>query len=214
MYISRWVGYSGSVGIVDTDDGVEEVVSNSKMVSAVHTHSLKVLGFGGLHKTYQPQGTKTPLQLKMKLMQYVDVTMHNGVVTGVHWNVDEIRRPATIRLSDFSSKLSDFILRGNDDMGVVHATLVFDDKLDRLPKFSVSAVLWEDAAMYEDVLFDLREVTDKTLALSIYRSIFSCVGLPGYEEIAVPSKILASIVDNGERRERMSRVAVPSGMWR
>lgn len=214
LYISRWVGYDGSVGIADTDDGVEEIVSNKCMAEAVLEDGLVVSGWGSLHHTVQPHGEKTPLQLKTKLLQFTDVDIYKGAISSIRWDIDHMRHPVTIRLSDFATSCHDFILRGNDIIDFKCMTLVFDDKLARMSLYSLAAVVWPESDIFEDVYYDLREVKDTMLALSIYRSIFSCVELPNYGDLAIQSRILESVIDIEGRCEKMARAVVPGRLWR
>lgn len=134
LYISRRIG-ANKVGVVDTDDGVEQIISLYQFGSSMYK-KLGVRGctFTGRYQSgaivlpYQPDETRSPVQLKARLLTGVDIKVYNDIVTNINLST-VLNPPVTIRLSDFGSKCSDCLLLGNKDTGRHIITLVFDNKI-------------------------------------------------------------------------------------
>lgn len=192
LYISRCIDFS-KYGVVDTDDGVEEVVGLMDIIKMVRDTHIDIKGvvsdpdiicsdFGpGMIRPYQPAETMTALQAKTNLLSHVCVKTYGTMITSVCWRVDELREPVRIRLSDFGSSCADCILRENLLLGSKTVILVLDDKLSVTPKTFRLGRLMPSAVDIKEgigVVFDMHEVRNKRLASRIYFSLFEvCNGV-------------------------------------
>lgn len=212
LYVSRWVGRGTSVGVVDTDDNVEEVCPLFKVASSVKDLGIDIRGcsFAGKRAVlnpYQPPETKTQLQLKMKILNFVDIEVYSSSISSIRWQPDNIAKPVRIRLSDFGTCCTDYILRGSS---VVHrhcVTLVFDDKLSVLPSLSVTAAVHPNLSMHSDVRYDLLDVTNGRLALSVYKSLLAYLGYPNPEFLPSIEETFSPVIDHKARFDRMLELA-------
>lgn len=138
LYLSRYV-YPDSFGVVDTDDGVESIVSRDDLDEICCTWLVPIEGIKIYWDsfmryitsivTYQPSETMSQLQIKTKVLKGIEVHSMGDMITNVLWDKDSIITPVRIRLSDFGSSCADCILSGNRHSRLHQVTLVLDDKL-------------------------------------------------------------------------------------
>ena len=207
LYISRYK-YKDFVGIVDTDDGVEEFVDYYSLYNLCCDLGLEIVGvrtsvsdnalqYVDGADVYQPRSTLKPIQTKAKLMKHVDVKLYNALITSVLWDYERLVEPVVIRLSDFGSKCADCLLSGNVHAGTHKITIVVDDKVDI---GEGTFKLREDDDSYMGitglgVALDVSEVTDFSAAKAIYNSFFFG---------SVP-ELERSIIDIENRKKKMMR---------
>lgn len=210
LYISRFVGLQ-KYGVVDTDDGVEEVCDMSDLFDAVCKHELDIAGIvpdrywgsTGVNSAltrqftertisvYQPNDTMSQLQVKTKVLKKISVLIYNGVLVSLTWNPKELTEPVTLRLSDFSKSLGDCFLARNSFSGQHHVTLILDDSLE-FTEYSFRRRHYgglTESFSSIGVLFDMRELSDQ-VAEKIYASL--------YEECT--SDNIYHIIDSDERK--------------
>ena len=201
LYISRGVGH-GAFGVVDTDDGVEEVVSAQDIVKycgsdpRLEINGVKLTANGSVYSItpYQVPELATKQQIKTKLLQHVDVRVFRGAVSGIFWNANLIKTPITIRLSDFGESCWDGILIGNDSDGGVKITLVLDDKI-RIGEVSFRMPFGTNLGPNGmGVVFDVREMSNGPSVYNVYQSVFRYSDDPDLFE---------SLLDYPERMKRM-----------
>lgn len=199
LYISRRIG-ANKAGVVDTDDGVEQIISLYQFGSSMYK-KLGVRGctFTGMYQSsvivlpYQPDETRSPIQLKSRLLTGVDVKVYNDIVTNINLST-VLNPPVTIRLSDFGSKCSDCLLLGNKDTGRHIITLVFDNKISvGDDAFRRDIEIIGLGVQGVGVKFDLREVEDVS---KIYSGLIRFNGW----------QILSSVIDHRERFDSMVRM--------
>lgn len=208
LFISRYIGEEHQ-GVVDTDDGDEQVSTINDIIEAVLVYNIPIFGITAndlIIRPYQPPETKTQLQLKTELLSFVKITVWNDIITNISWDSRKIKNPVSIRLSDFGLYLADFVFRGNDVSGDHKVTLIFDDKLLQVQPFSLQPLVAPRPVKGRDtvgVRFDLREVHDNALATSVYNSIMSSV--QGQNRFGFV-EIFESILDEQERKYKLLRM--------
>ena len=205
LYISRYIGLR-SFGVVDTDDGVEQVATARDIVEATLNSHLVIQGCSIDEfptRPWQPQETKTPLQLKTKLLSHVDVVTYKSAVTSIIWKGDKIKLPVTVRVSDFGCDLAEFILRHNNAYLEHKITLVFDDKIRKVVPWSLQPVVSPIPVKKFDrigVIFDFSEVTNLKLLQSLYDSVRAPVE---NMRVLTPQELVDSIQDDVGRKWQM-----------
>lgn len=199
-YVSRR-GYPNFCFVVDTEDGVESLVSYTDLAYATERMGLDVKGailsysaFGGSDirhvsdvQPYQPEETKSKLQIKTSLLYDTDILVYGNEITSI--TVREPKSIAKIRLSDFGECVGSYVLdtcRFSDKNKIV---LVLDNKLT----FSRQAFQTSGGfAPYDfGVALDIHELND--IAARLIYSMFILNGKDG---------ISLSIIDNKKRIEK------------
>lgn len=206
LFISRFVDYE-SYGVVDTDDGVEEVISLQDVYRASYDLGLDIQGVRKDGKmlplnhirTYQNPDTLTKLQVKTKVLHGVDITVYNGMITSLLIDINVMAQPARLRLSDYGESCGDRILVGNRFQNMHRVTLVLDDHIR-----TRSLTFWIGHNMSHPksgtnrygVVIDMTEMTSDDAAWNIYRVVFNNGSFS--EE-----SIFSSIIDTDERFDMM-----------
>ena len=207
LYVSRRVGYD-KFGIVDTDDGVEEVVGYGVLLPVVDL-GIEVKGIdlednrfaqSALFavKPYQAPEYTTPLQAKTSMLRHVDIVVYKDAIVGVTTHPWDIKEPVTIRLSDFGTHCAEGCLRDNEKIGKHKVTLILDDKI-HLDDLSLSLAS-NDSGFSLGVegagfVFDLREVTSMRTIDMVYRNLWR----RNNNEAAI------SVIDDKERKREWLR---------
>ena len=189
LYISRYIGFN-NYGVVDTEDGLEDVVSADDIKNAVFRAGLTIEGvevaFGirtGMRDrlvdilAYQNPATVTRLQAKTTVALNTEVVVYDGKIVSIRWRKDSIKKPVTIRLSDFGVDCGERILYGNYESRKHKITLIIDDKVRLNENTLLCRGLFGEHRVIGELglgmKIDLREVTDKDFAQMIYLSLFS-----------------------------------------
>lgn len=205
LYISRYVDLR-SFGVVDTDDGVEQIATPRDIVEATLNRHLEIHGcYVGEFPTrpWQPPETKTQRQLKMQLLSHVDIVTYKSAVTSVIWKGSDIKRPVTVRVSDFGDSLAEFVIRHNTVNPEHKVTLVFDDKIKPVMPYALQPVVSPIPVRKFDrvgVIFDFSEVTNPRLLQSLYDSVRTPVE---NQRALTPQDLVDSIQDDVGRKWRM-----------
>lgn len=209
LYVSRLVN-PNSVGIADTDDGSEEIVSLLRLASIVNMNGVDIKGtimrrrsgvFGNPSvlsgvAVHQCEMYCTPAQAKANILFHTDVKLWRGVITSIRWRSSEIDKPVIIRLSDFGVACAGCILNDNPAVGQHKITLVLDNFVE------VGAYTFYPQSARQKltidgigVKFDLREVTRGLAAKLVYDSVM----MNADDRIAA----CESIIDVDERKNTM-----------
>ena len=207
LFISRRVGLD-CFGVVDTDDGVEEVVNKDDIAENVTRYKLDIkgvkevgtLGIAVDIEPYQDVATMTRLQTKTSMLSKVDVTVYDKYITSIRWHT--IDEPATIRLSDFGERCEDCILVGNTLQGEHNITLVFDDKLKSITPHTLTVEGWSTSLGKDGrgVVVDLRELTNETIVEDVYRSLLF---RSSWRLRFIPEGSFDAIIDSEWRKQMM-----------
>ena len=139
LFLSRFVGQN-LYGVVDTDDGQEDIIPRKVLVEAVGDHNIEIAGVVSAVTTdgynlirsilpYQTNESLTPLQAKTHLIHNVEVKLYHNMIVNVLWHCDKIMSPVAVRLSDFGSVCADRILFGNTDSAVGKVRFLLDDSI-------------------------------------------------------------------------------------
>ena len=210
LYISRFAGRY-CYGVVDTDDGTEEVVAGYDVIDVVTHLGLNILGAHiDPQSTSQPTvdsilpwhdvSTMTALQVKTNLLQHVEIFTYGDIIANVRFRASDITIPQTIRLSDFGGVCGDRMLYGNRPAGEHKLTLILDDKLS-FSKHTFQKPIGSLGKRGLGVVFDLRSLHSESNAETVYRALMKG---PGNLEI------MDSIIDSKERKEWAVRVVLTS----
>ena len=177
-------------GVVDTDDNIETIVTEDEICDAINKYELEVVGFpaycglGASGAPYQLPETKTASHLKLELLQGVKIAVYNGEIEDISWGMRERIAPVSIRLSDFGESCGDFVLYNNPDCKGERVVLILDDKLrsitDRSFRYESCVTtkrltIWASfgvAWARRGVKFDLRELTNESIASMVYDQLF------------------------------------------
>lgn len=195
LYISRVVGIQ-FIGVVDTDDGVEEIVPIFKVreivsggipIKGVEAKSPRGAIFAPI-LPYQVPETYSPLQSKLKFATGIDVLVYNDMVTSIRFDAKKLKAPVAIRLSSFAPKCADCILFGNSCAFRHVITLVLDDKV----QVGVRTFRREEGIDGTNgvqglgVKFDLREITKPDVIDDIRKSMLSNDGNQVLQSVIFP----------------------------
>lgn len=210
LYISRFVD-SADYGVVDSDDGKEEIVDyesileayrNGLTIEGVTPDMQATLQAGTMHlervDIWEGLRAKSQLAVKLYALRGVDIRVYKKCISSLRWRTDMGGNPVEVRLSDFGRICGDRIFFGIQDgalEGKHTITLVFDDKL-RLARtafcFPFFAYSGDGGA---GVKFDLREVTDMRIVTALFAN------LKGYPD-SFRARVNCPIIDRPERMEQ------------
>ena len=210
LFVSRYIGY-GNYGVVDTDDGTEEIAGIGMIIRAarsgvdikgVITSGVPGASGGALVDDvvpYQLPDELTQLQMKTNLLRGVNVTTYHSAITSIRLRQHEIKEPVIFRLSDFGNRCMDCVLQGNMRYGQHKLTLILDNKVelediafclssaDRGSSVGVNGV---------GVKFDVREVRYNRIVENVYRAVYAGNSLELWD----------TIIDSERRKTRMLRM--------
>lgn len=209
LYVSRYIGYE-EYGVVDTEDGIEEVTRISQLVDivnygvhieGVHSHltSSGQYSFLDYVEPYQHPDFLTQLQVKTNLMRNVEVVVWKDMITCIKVRGRAISEPVILRLSDFGTEIGDCIFKSNACNRSHKLTLILDDKIENVTGISFCLPSVADGLSVGvdgvGVVLDVREVRSDAIIDIVYRSIFAGNSL----------ELNASIIDQRQRKKRMMR---------
>lgn len=165
-------------GVVDTDDGVEEIVDSGKLAHLIENLNIKIAGvcvseipdiFGNIFRSFEyvtawqsPETTKGA-QTKLSMLNGIELTVYKDKLSSISTYYDKDVTDVTIRLSDFCTGLWECVLHLSHQKGCI--TLVFDDKLSPVPEFAFNKMF------PGKVLYDFHEVTNEDLIYSLYEAL-------------------------------------------
>lgn len=197
LYISRRIGRN-KFGIVDTDDYTEEVVDKYELAKlielGIEVKGIKLLETHRRHgqpcyrvsiNVYQDAKYASASQAKMHALLGVTVNTSGTDITGISFSRERVADNVNVRLSDYGNKLADSVFFGAAYSSTPVVTLVLDDKI----RVTQKAL---DRAFSTGFRFDIRGVTNKRAANSVYGQWLTCGSASG--------KLLDWIIDNPERQ--------------
>ena len=178
LYISRYVD-NDAYGLVDTDNGVEQVAEYGYLQEAVFKNHATIAGVEALPgpfdairvSPYQPVETMTQLQVKTNLMRFIDIKTYGDMITSVVWDEEKITRPVSIRLSDFGTILADKFMSNGVGGCEKLVTFVLDNKLKYSFFAFVSPRQYGPKREQLDsvgVTFDMRELNERNARSAYY----------------------------------------------
>lgn len=202
LYVSRLVGYT-HLGVVDTKTGREEIYDRETIANAITKRNTFIEGatvekrFGvydvaSVPIPYQLPETVTPLQVKMNMVGGIDIRVYNGIISRFLIRTEEIKTPVRVRLSDFGDSVADYVLFGNQAAYNQVMEVILDDKIKSVTSKSFRVDVGVLSAASLGVVFDLRELSDDSIAENIYCALAA--------DYCKPS---VAITDNLERMAHM-----------
>lgn len=165
--------------IVDTDDGVEEVVDWNTLcyicsdlfmsIEGVTVDGIDGIVYIDFVKPVQEPGVSIDLQTKTQMLKRVTVTTYKSYITSIRCNFFDVTTPVSLRLSDFGKICADrlFYFRGAK---IEHPiTIILDDNVS----FGPCSFKTFEPLMTSDlaVSFDIREITRDSVAEIIYKFV-------------------------------------------
>lgn len=175
LYISRCTA-PGAYGVVDTDDGSEDVYNGEDIYAVCRELRLDIKGVvsRGLIFPWQDSKTVSGYQAKL-LLAGIKTTVWNDIITSIRYENVQNGEIVPIRLSELGSSFGCSILFGNARSYRVQARLIFDDgfmpiNVDTFGPLTGS-VYMEYAPRRMGVEFDLSSVSDDELAMSVYKAV-------------------------------------------
>ena len=213
LFISRQAG-SNLFGVVDTDDGVEEIVSFGDICRYVSEYGIDIEGvsveefpFGRfVHDidVYQPKDSLSRDQVRLQLLLNVSIVVYDSLITKITWNAEKMSAPVTIRLSDYGTRLGRNILVDNEISGSHKVTLILDDKLqfdaDECTAFLFEEGFFRGCNMGRNgmgVVIDLSELSNDYVVSSIYEGLYRTAFNGDIEEM------FGSVIDSEDSKENI-----------
>ena len=197
-------------GVVDSDDGVEEVVGADDIQTIVREYGVDIAGVEYCDN-YRNMSGRHPYQLnpslvcvKTSLMKHIDVTVYGSMITGIKWNIPTKTLPTSIRLSDFGDSCADLMMFENLENSSLNGliTLIFDDNIQSIEPRALRLCGYGGETCHlgsgdggVGMIVDLHEVHDAALASNIYQQLFAYSG-----------NIFGHIIDIEERKHIMRQV--------
>lgn len=178
LYISRIRedekgGYNTEFTITDSADGKERRVDMDKLDEAVFQYGLDIKGvvvkrgfdsYIDYVEVYQDPETITTQQIKLKVLQGIDLKLYKGEITSITANGNVTNGDAVVRLSDFGKSMCWCAQVGWDNhKGGDNIVMIIDDKIKmigRVPRLSIVWAVW-----------DIRELTNSALVRKIYKQL-------------------------------------------
>lgn len=207
LYISR-VLPDEHYGVVDTDDGVEEIVTRDRLVSAVMFDKVEILGveyfpknwgdgYGTIGRItpYQIDGKQSGSQAKVKTLFGMDVRVYDGEITYIGINTKHMPERAKIKLSQLGQRVDWNVEIHFDDLSYKELTFVLDDNIKPIgpgPKRN-----WPP----HRVTWDLRAVSDNAAVVPVYRYLIT-------SRYSNPMFWEKQIIDKPDRKAYWSQMAL------
>lgn len=163
LFVSRLIGAT-NYGVVDTDDGVEEIITDVDLIRITKLGlEIKGIDADGFARCYQDPLTMSLLQIKTNAIDGVSVFVYKDYITSIRRSAPSLRPGTRIRLSQFGKRFSDYVLEQVMDWNKIDLVLVVDDQ------FELTYPSTNIAPMF-GVAFDITEVTNEEAAQAIYSS--------------------------------------------
>lgn len=198
LYVSRQVGKS-TWGIVDTDDGVENLCNRTDLITAVTRCNLDIKGVAYKHGSlsvvvYQNPEFLTTKQAKSVTLLGVDVKTSGNIIVGLQIKRGICKGSVTIRLSDYCTNCGNYILSELQPRNCPgHVYIVVDDKL------KLSKKTFTGLREYGNVYLDLTEVTNQ-------KTLDNCYMCDDFRD--GPEGISSHIRDDSDRLDFYTGIAI------
>lgn len=180
LYISRYIDHRLGLryGVVDTDDGAEQVCDVSDLYQAVQNNvpiaGVEVFEGNGRRvcnrgKVYQHKDYVTKKQQKLFMLTGVQLILWRNMITEISWDGFKLANPVSVRLSEFAPLCADHLLLDQKVSNGPRVTLVLDDNL----KWTVTSFLPHQSAGADfDIIYDIRDCSDSSYINSIYNTLW------------------------------------------
>ena len=170
LYVSRYLG-NDNYGVVDSDDGVETIVTAEEILHYIKDLNLEIAGVVPVRKgrwkkiigilDIRPYAFKrSGLQLKTQMLLGVDVGVYDDEITEVNINNEVAQEMVRVRVSDFAHRMYWGTPVRWSKWGQSHIVFVLDDSVTmwgEYPRLNNWAIHW-----------DISEVTNVHLMHEVY----------------------------------------------
>lgn len=191
LYISRQVDWQDTAfgvvqkyGVVDTDDGVEEIVTRREILD-LGKAGIDIMGGvqdrTGLLFPYQLVETFSAYQSRLSAIGGIDTAVYNGEITRITLGKSMSETTVRIILSKLGDRLGPYSLMYNDYEGPVKAVLVFDDSINVLKRSIIPHSLSTSCG----IRYDLRRVTRSEVREAVYDELRYFMTLQGTFELVM-----------------------------
>lgn len=190
LYISRIISQK-RYGVVDTDTGVETVMSGAEIRNLVEVHGKEIKGVAvsdfdgqvmGDITVWQPQETISRLQVKARAIYGVVVKMNGDQVTNI--SIPRSMDCGRVKLSDLGKKFCASVFQGSEINGSV--TFVLDDSIE------VVKDTFRGWWGLDKVHMDLSAVRDNAILTAVFEDNFLNGHIMTTELPNVPVRIIES----------------------
>ena len=213
LYVSRYIGRN-RLGVVDTDDGVEDEFPVNVISDIEMQYGFSIAGSENRNLSYAPYQLPSethPLQAKLLMVYGIGTVIYKGKLSAFFWSQKADNGVVNIRVSDLVTGFHDFVFRDNLYGSDTQVRFIFDDKVEPVGPFSLIPLIGRqvvDNVNSIPVSFDLREVTNLELVSSVYDSLRKNVTDLQCCSIYEMNK---AIIDNANRKFKMfnSRFPLP-----
>lgn len=176
FYVSKVVGRR-KYAIMDTEDGIEQVLDVNEIIEALETGidiegiNYKRFGTGRVSINYiiPISETKNVKALKALMLQGVSMEISGDTLVSIY--LDSATVDSNLVLSKYCSNVADYVVRYKWGEHIQHTnhkvTIILDDKV------TFSAKSFKDADSCRNAIFDIRQMTNETLINNLYKSCFS-----------------------------------------
>lgn len=213
LYVSRYIGRN-KLGVVDTDDGVEDEFPVNVISDIEMQYGFSIAGSENRNLSYAPYQLPSethPLQAKLLMAYGIGTVIYKGKLSAFFWSQKADNGVVNIRVSDLVTGFHDFVFRDNLYGSDTQVRFIFDDKVEPVGPFSLIPLIGRqvvDNVNSIPVSFDLREVTNLELVSSVYDSLRKNVTDLQCCSIYEMNK---AIIDNANRKFKMfnSRFPLP-----
>lgn len=182
LFVSRMAG-AAMFGVVDTDDGVENICTMDGLKEAVIDNGIDIKGvmladgvegpYIRLVIPYQDKRYQTALQAKTKTLQGVEVRVYNREITALLLDWTVLKNGTRVRLSDFGDYMCEYlpIRWSKNKLSGKQVIFVLDDKFE----ISGESCCIGNAG----VVFDISEVTKPQTIEYVYRGLIDYCTVDG-----------------------------------
>lgn len=178
LYLSRIIkGKTEKYGIVDTDDGVETIVTRAKLRKIVVEDGIVIDGVRIINGntdifTFCPSRDNTKVsskQVRLEFLTGVRINTFAGEITSIRVDGKVMRDGQRIRLSEYANRMDWNVKVIFLNMDMQRLTLVFDDKIET----GGSCVLPRG----DHLVFDMTEKTNNEEVSQFYKAFIKCFEL-------------------------------------
>ena len=171
FYVSRIVGH-GRYGVVDTEDGCEDIMTTAEIKHAVIDMGVEIKGVslranrGGRPAlnpivVYQPSGVASRTQVKAKVLHGLDIKKNGDTISSIE--INQVMNCGSVRLSSYGTKFGAYVFKSRKILGNV--TFVLDDSLE------IDKRTFKDWWQFGGISMDLRLVTNQKIVDAVLEAI-------------------------------------------
>lgn len=198
-------------GVVDTDDGKEQLVSQQDLAYSTCMLNMSIAGtaIGKDSSTgkktllraapYQLDRTRSANQKKLASLYGVDLVIYNGAVVGINYDGTKMSKPATIHISQFCDSLGDYLLMAVYPCRRHALTVVLDDNVKFSPYSLCGYASYPPGVSCLGAKFDIRDVSNVGAAYYMYQMLYRFGGVDSIRGSLIdePSRMTSMLIKFG-----------------